>query len=175
MRFLKRSSGLVPCIALAIAGCALGADATLAPNAASSPGGTLALGGGDCPFPMVTSGVLSPINADNSSVFELTRTIPVKIRVTDCVTQQGVNNLAPQISLASIGPAGGAGVNELESSSAADQGTSMRNAGDGQYLFNLSTKNSQFDAGRDLLPGAYELTITSPDFADVVVQFTLRR
>jgi hypothetical protein len=66
-------------------------------------------------------------------------------------------------------------VNEVESSSAADEGTQMRSAGDGQYIFNLSTKRSQFAAGQDLTPGVYRLTISNTDFEDVVVLFTLRR
>ncbi|MGQ0647816.1 MAG: hypothetical protein ACT4P7_09610 [Gemmatimonadaceae bacterium] len=175
MRSLFRSSLLLPCLALTAAGCGADPSGSTAPAAARPDGGVLAIGGGDCPYPATTSGILAPINADNSSVFELRRTIPVKIRVLDCVTQQEINTLQPQIFLASIGPEGGEAVNELVSSSAADEGTVMRSAGNGQYLFNLSTKNSQFDAGRDLAPGTYQLTISAPEFADVVVQFALRR
>jgi len=51
----------------------------------------------------------------------------------------------------------------------------MRSAGDGQYIFNLSTKRSQFNAGQDLTPGVYQLTISSPGtFANVLVQFSIR-
>ena len=123
----------------------------------------------------LTSGVLPPINADNSSVFELTRTIPVKIRAVDCETGQALNTLAPQLSLVAVGSGGDASVNEVVSSSAADEGVQMRSAGDGQYIFNLSTKRSQFAAGQDLTPGLYRLTITSPNFESVVVDFMLRR
>ena len=134
---------------------------------------TLSVGGGGCFFQDLTSGVLQPINADNSSVFNLGRTIPVKIRVTDCVTGAADDALTPQVSLGFIG-AGGQSVNELVSSSAADDGTTLRNAGNGQYIFNLSTKNSQFNVGQDLTVGSYQLTISSPAFADVVVTFALR-
>jgi hypothetical protein len=128
-----------------------------------------------CSLPYLASGILEPINADNSSVFQLGRTIPVKIRITDCVTGAGVNTLAPNVSLALIADGGGP-VNELISSSAADDGTTMRSAGDGQYIFNLSTKRSQFNAGDDLFAGLYQLTISSPgQFADVAVQFVVRR
>ncbi|HEV8149900.1 MAG TPA: hypothetical protein VGP61_06905, partial [Gemmatimonadales bacterium] len=61
---------------------------------------------------------------------------------------------------------------------AADDGTTMRSAGDGQYIFNLSTKRSQFNTGQDLRAGIYQLTISasSPsEFADVVVQFSIRQ
>lgn len=160
---------LMPCLAVVVAACAT--DSPLVPRA-GSPAFTVI--GGGCPFPFVTSGILPPINADNSSSFQLGRTIPVKIGVTDCVTGAGVNTLAPTISLVLLGP-GGSAVNDVASSSAADSGTTMRSAGNGQYIFNLSTKLSQFNAGQDLTPGVYQLTIASPgDFADVVVQFSIR-
>ena len=143
------------------------------PTAPSPKGPSLSVGGGGCAYAYVTSGVLQPINADNSSVFNLGRTIPVKIRVTDCVTGAAANGLAPQLSLGYTGSGGGT-VNELVSSSAADEGTIMRSAGDGQYIYNLSTKNSQFNAGLDLVVGSYQLTISSPDFAEVMVTFVLR-
>lgn len=129
---------------------------------------------GPCSILYLTGGILQPINTDNSSTFQLGRTIPVKIRVSDCVTGEAVNTLAPQISLVNAGT-GGTAVNEIISSSAADEGTTMRSAGDGQYIFNLSTKRSQFNAGEDLTAGVYELTISGGgQFADVVVQFALR-
>ena len=127
-----------------------------------------------CTLPYLTSGILQPVNADNSSSFQLGRTVPLKIRVTDCVSGEGINTLAPTIALTLL-DLGGTPVNEVVSSSAADDGTTMRSAGNGQYIFNLSTKRSQFNAGQDLIPGMYQLTISSPGvFADVVVQFAIR-
>ncbi len=160
---------LLPCFLLLAPACA--SDLPLEPQAPPS----LLIGGGDCPFPYLTSGILEPINADNSSSFNLGRTIPVKIRISDCNGGAGVNTLSPQISLALV-DLGGGPVNELISSSAADEGTTMRSAGNGQYIFNLSTKRSQFNAGEDLRPGVYQLTISSPgEFEDVVVSFSLRQ
>lgn len=173
MRSLSRTLCFVPCLALSVTGCALDADRAVAPNAKNERV-LLAMGGGGCAYLAVTSGILPPINSDNSSVFKLGRTIPVMIRVTDCATQGALNSLAPQISLVSVDANGDVPVNELESSSAADEGTQMRNAGEGKYMFNLSTKNSQFNAGSDLVAGTYRLTISSQDFAPVVVQFVLR-
>ncbi len=168
MRSSTRWLGLVPCVLFLASGCA--SDSTLEPKAIPP---SLVVGGG-CPLPFLTSGILEPIHGDNSSSFQLGRTIPVKIRITDCVTGGAVNTLAPNIALALV-DLGGGPVNDLVSSSAADDGTTMRNAGDGQYIFNLSTKRSQFNAGQDLRPGIYQLTISSPaDFADVVVQFAIR-
>ncbi len=162
-------SRLVPCLAVVVVACAT--DSPVAPRAGSPP---FLIGGGGCSPPSVTSGILQPINADNSSSFQLGRTLPLKIRVTDCVTGAGVNTLAPAISLELV-DLGGVPVNEILSSSAADAGTTMRSAGDGQYIFNLSTKLSQFNAGQDLRPGVYQLTIASPgDFLDVVVRFSIR-
>ncbi len=145
-------------------------DSTLGPQ---GPRPSLLIGPG-CSPAYVTGGILEPINADHSSSFQLGRTIPVKIRVSDCLSGAAVNTLAPMVSLALI-DFGGGPVNELVSSSAADDGTTMRSAGAGQYIFNLSTKRSQFNAGQDLRSGLYQLTISSPgDFTDVVVQFAIR-
>jgi len=156
--------------AAAVAGCA--PDNVVPVLARDTPAFSVIPGG--CAHPAVTTGILPPINADNTSSYQLGRTLPVKIRFTDCVTGEAVNTLTPVISLVLVGDGGGP-VNEVESSSAADDGNTMRSAGDGQYIFNLSTKRSQFNAGQDLTPGVYQLTISSPaSFADVVVQFTIR-
>jgi hypothetical protein len=167
----RSPSSLALLVPLAFAAACTSDMSSVVAPATGRPG--LSVGGGGCAFADVTSGVLPPINADNSSVFQLGRTIPVKIRVTDCLTGAAVDNLAPQVALGFIG-AGGEAVNELVSSSAADVGTAMRNAGDGQYIFNLSTKKSQFNLGQDLTVGSYQLTLSSLAFADVVVTFALR-
>ena len=50
--------------------------------------------------------------------------------------------------------------------------TGMRYSG-GQYIFNLSTKRSQFAGGQDLTAGTYHLWVTGPiDTSDAV--FDLR-
>ncbi len=170
MRSMLRRFRLLPCLLLLAPGCV--AESTLEPQA---PPPSLLFGGGGCALPYVTGGILEPINADNSSSFQLGRTLPVKIRIADCVSGDGVNTLAPVVSLALV-DLGGGPVNELVSSSAADDGTTMRSAGNGQYIFNLSTKRSQFNAGQDLRSGVYELRISSPgEFEDVVVQFAIRQ
>jgi hypothetical protein len=118
-----------------------------------------------------TSGILQPINADGSSKFQLGRVIPVKIAISDC--QAGdVTALRPRVSLRKIG-AGGGGVNEVVSASQADEGDIMRYAG-GVYTYNLSTRLSRFNEGRDLEAGRYELTISEPAISPVVVEFDLR-
>jgi hypothetical protein len=169
MRMSLRALRALPCLVLLGAACAT--DSTQPRETPS-----LVVGGDDCPFPYLTSGILEPINRDSSSTFHLGRTLPVKVRIFECGgSGAGVNTLAPQISLALVDVGGGL-VNEIESSSAADEGTTMRSAGNGQYIFNLSTKRSQFNAGEDLQPGMYQLRISSPGmFEDVVVQFALQQ
>jgi len=149
---------------------------TIAVSATDDDGGTSDTVAGTSTTPVslqyATNGIEQPINADGSSNFKLGRTVPVKIRVTDCHGNP-VATLTPQVALAKVGPGDGT-VNELVSSSAADTGTTMRYAGDSQYIFNLSTKLSQFNAGQDLTAGRYRLTITAPSLAPVVVYFDLR-
>ena len=172
MKSTTRLFSLFPGLVLLAAGCQT--ETALAPQGMPP---ALFTGGGGCSPLYLSSGILEPINADNSSSFQLGRTLPVKIRIWDCATLDGVNTLAPMLSLTRI-DLGGGEVNEIVSSSAADEGTTMRSAGNGQYIFNLSTKRSQFNAGEDLVPGIYELTISMGDpslFTPVVVLFTLRR
>ncbi|MBA2627297.1 MAG: hypothetical protein H0U85_04740 [Gemmatimonadales bacterium] len=141
---------LLPSLAIAAAACS---DTATSTGPASFSFGV----GGLCTA--MTTGVQPPINADGSSNFQNTRTIPVKIRFTDCDgSGNPLNTLTPTLKLEQTGGASGM-VNELVSSSAADDGTTMRLAGDGQYIFNLSTKRSQFNAGQDLVSGRYLLTI----------------
>ena len=175
MRTAHHFSKLLPCLALLAAGCNVDSSSAVAPRVALVNDPALVFGGGGCTYPYVTGGILAPTNADNSSVFELGRTVPLKIRVTDCVTQAAVDGVAPVVELSSLGEDGSLSpVNEVISSSAADQGVTMRPAGNGQYIFNLSTKRSQFSPNSDLTPGRYQVRILG-EFEDVVVQFTLRR
>jgi hypothetical protein len=114
-----------------------------------------------------------PINVDGSSIFKLGQTIPVRLSVYNAAGKP-VDGLAPQIALAMIAPAAG-DVNEVLMSGNADTGTTLRGLGSGAYIFNLSTKRSQFNAGQDLVAGRYRLTISEPSFtAPVIVEFGLR-
>jgi len=177
MRSALSFSKVLPCIALIAAGCSLDSSSPLAPESVRVNDPSFAVGEPGCAYTYVTSGILAPTNADHSSVFELGRTVPLKIRISDCVTQAAVNDATPVVTLSKLGDDGTLDpINEVISSSAADEGVTMRPAGNGQYIFNLSTKRSQFDAGRDLVPGRYEVSILgNGTFEDVVVQFTLRR
>jgi Bacterial Ig domain/Putative pectate lyase-like adhesive domain len=109
------------------------------------------------------SGILPPINADGTGNFKLGSAIPVKITVKDCGGNI-VSTLAPTVSLAKTGPTSGE-VNEPISSSVADTGNTMRwDPTASQYVFNLSTKRSQFNAGQDLPAGRYRLQVSDPTF-----------
>jgi hypothetical protein len=119
-----------------------------------------------------TSGFLQPINMDGSSTFKLGSTIPTKVRVTDC-TGAPVSGLTLEVRLSKLG-ATSAAVNEVASSSAADNGNLMRYDGSGQYIFNLSTKRSQFNAGNDLTAGRYRLEIVGPSIATIATELSLR-
>jgi Putative pectate lyase-like adhesive domain/Bacterial Ig domain/PKD domain len=114
--------------------------------------------------PNTPSGILPPINADGTSNFKLGGTIPVKITVKDC-DGDFVSTLAPTVSLTKTGPSSG-DVNEAISSTAADSGNTMRwDPTANQYVFNLSTKRSQFNGGQDLTAGSYRLRVSDPSFS----------
>ena len=106
------------------------------------------------------SGILQPINATGTpSVFKLGSTVPVKIKVFDC-NGTAVNTLAPTIELKRMDPTPASDVTEAPPAASADAGNTMRWSPDGQqYIFNLSTKRSQFNAGGDLVQGTYSLKI----------------
>jgi len=53
--------------------------------------------------------------------------------------------------------------NEVVSTSTPTTGSTMRWT-DTQYLYNLSTKNSQFNAGAALTAGTYRVTVSDPSF-----------
>ena len=100
------------------------------------------------------------------SGFKLGSTIPVKIQITDC-NGNPVTNLSPQVSLKKMDATPDVAVNETVVSTVPDQGTTMRHAGDGQYIFNLATKA--------LSQGSWRVTVTDPSIAPVSALFDLRK
>ena len=110
-----------------------------------------------------TSGLLQPINAGGRTTFKLGSTIPVKVRATDC-TGAPVAGLDLHVHLSMGGS---------DAQAAASNGDTGMRYTDGQYIFNLSTKRSQFAGGQDLTAGTYHLWVTGPiDTTDAV--FDLR-
>jgi hypothetical protein len=120
-----------------------------------------------------TSGILQPIDAAGTSTFKISSTIPTKVRVIDCAGAS-IGTAVLQVQLTKLGSAS-APVNEVMSSSAADNGDLMRyDTSSQQYIFNLSTKRSQFNAGNDLTAGRYRLQIVGATIPTAVVEFNLR-
>jgi hypothetical protein len=74
------------------------------------------------------------------SVFKSGSTVPLKVIITDC-NNQPVNGLVPRISFNRINPSTPTlGVNEALSTQPNDTNFLMRDAGNGQYIYNLNTK-----------------------------------
>jgi VCBS repeat-containing protein len=85
--------------------------------------------------------LLSPVNADNSSIFKLGSTIPLKINITDC-SGAGVTGLSPDIRMiktSSSAPL--TGVDEGISTQPNDANWVMRDSGNGLYIYNLASKS----------------------------------
>ena len=84
-----------------------------------------------------------PVNrtGQTMSVFKHGSTIPLKVIITDC-NNQPVNGLVPKISFTKVNPSTPAiGVNEGVSTQPNDTNFLMRDAGNGQYIYNLNTKS----------------------------------
>jgi hypothetical protein len=121
------------------------------------------------------SGIRQPINTDGSSTFKLGSTIPVKIQFTDC-DNAVIDSLTPTISLARVDSTPDAEVNEAPPAASADAGNVMRWSVDGQqYIFNLSTKRSQFAGGSDLAQGSYRLRIYIGSTLYETATFSIRK
>lgn len=128
-------------------------------------------GGGDSSAAPATTknspgAFLPPINAGGTrSSFKIGSTIPVKVGVTDC-DGTPVSTLAPRVQLDKVDAVPDGPVNEPQISEAPTNGKEMRWVGGDQfYLYNLSTKNSQFSAdGGELTPGTYRITVTDGSF-----------
>jgi hypothetical protein len=114
-------------------------------------------------------GILQPINYTGPrSSFKIGSTIPVKIKITDCVGTP-ISGLAPQVSLKYVdGTPDGVAVEDFYST-VPDQGTSMRYTGspDYQYIYNLGTK------GRSA--GDYSVTVSDPTIAPVTAGISMKK
>jgi hypothetical protein len=121
------------------------------------------------------SAILQPINFTGArSSFKIGSTIPVKITVTGC-DGLPVTTLAPTVDLKKLDGSAEVAVNEVVSTSTPTSGTTMRWT-DTQYLYNLSTKNSQFNAGASLTQGTYRVIVTDSSFAaPVTADFDMKK
>jgi hypothetical protein len=122
-----------------------------------------------------TSGILQPINLTGPrSSFKIGSTIPVKLRVTDC-SGLSVSGLVLTVHLQKI-DSGAESVNEVVVVSNADTGVFMRyDASATQYIYNLSTKRSQFFDSQDLTNGTYHVWITGPTISQVNAYFDAKK
>ncbi len=122
------------------------------------------------------SAILQPINSSGSrSGFKIGSTIPVKITVTDCGGQV-VSTLTPAVNLQKGDATPDAPINETVQTDSATNGKLMRwDATSAQYIYNLSTKLSQF-TGAQLTPGTYTVSVHDASFvAPVKATFDLRK
>lgn len=122
------------------------------------------------------SAILQPINNGGTrSGFKLGSTIPVKITVTGC-GGAAVNSLTPQVNLEQGDTSPDVAVNEAAVSEVPTNGKLMRwDATAQQYIYNLSSKLSQFTGG-PLPQGTYTVSVNDPSFAGPVkAVFDLRK
>jgi hypothetical protein len=122
------------------------------------------------------SAILQPINSGGTrSGFKIGSTVPVKITVTGC-DGGPVNSLTPSVNLYKADSTADVAVNEANVSEVATNGQQMRwDATGSQYIYNLSTKLSQF-TGAQLTGGTWTVTVNDPTFANPVkASFDLRR
>lgn len=120
------------------------------------------------------SALMQPVNASGTrSVFKLGSTIPLKITVTDCAGQQ-VSTLSPTVALYKLDSTADGSVSEQAVDATPTNGKNMRWA-DTQYIYNLSSKLSQF-TGSALGAGTYRVEISDPSFvAPVTATFDLKK
>lgn len=108
--------------------------------------------------------ILAPINTTGTrSSFKIGSTIPVKIRVAGCDGGQ-VSTLTPAVNLVQGDTTADIEVNEVVVSEVATNGKTMRWSTD-QYIYNLSTKASQFHNGTALPTGTYTVSVSDASFA----------
>ncbi|MCK6552670.1 HYR domain-containing protein, partial [Myxococcota bacterium] len=84
------------------------------------------------------SNVLSPVNANGSSVFKQGSTVPVKFQLTGA--SAGVTDVTARLYVAQVSNGVVGDVTEAVSTASADSGSQFRYS-DGKYIFNLSTKS----------------------------------
>jgi hypothetical protein len=111
------------------------------------------------------SGVLQPINADGSSVFELGRTVPVKFKLMG--DSAGISDAEARLYLSKVSDNVAGTEEEALSTAAATDGNLFRyDPTEDQYLVNLSTQS--------LTQGTYQLRIDLGDEEKRTVYISLK-
>jgi|GEM_PF-6984185 len=125
--------------------------------------------GDACDVCYIFSDFGQPINADNSSIFKAGRTVPVKIKVTDC-SNVSVSSATLQINIGKISDEVLGKIEEIsidDSGKSNSSGTLFRyDEEEKQYIYNLSTKG--------MTVGTYLITATSENGQSSSVMFSLR-
>lgn len=112
------------------------------------------------------SGILQPINADNSSIFKAGSTVPVKFKLADYANLT-VANVTATLSVTKRSDAVNGSVLETEQLLNASSGNLFKyDATSGQYQYNLSTKG--------WTAGTYMIKISLNDVQSYTVQISLR-
>lgn len=131
-----------------------------------------------------THGFLQPVNMTGTrSAFKIGSTVPLKVEVTDCAGAP-VSTLHPDVDLKKVDSTVETSVNEVVSSSSADTSDAMRwdpTTDPPRYMYNLSTKRSQFCletspmcSGPALTQGTYQVKVSDQSFAPVIALIELR-
>jgi hypothetical protein len=110
-------------------------------------------------------GLQQPVNPDGSSIFKLGSTIPVKFTLTDAALAT-VGSAVAHLTLAKLSNNVEGTFAEAVSTSSATTGSLFRLAGDGKYLFNLSTNG--------LSTGTWSLKVSLDDGTEYVTHVSLR-
>ena len=128
---------------------------------------------GSTTFSNVTSQILDPLR--NDANYKIGSSLPVKITVVDCANR-AVTNLTPTVSLTKLSAqVDGDPTLPAETTAAPTNGKTMLWNGE-QYIYVLSTKNSQFvSGGGALTQGAYRLTVSGDGITSRTVNFELRK
>lgn len=106
---------------------------------------------------------------DRKAVLNLGSTVPVKVTVRDC-SGGIVTDLEPRVSMVLVSGGNERPVNVA--SAANNTGDVVRVAG-GQYIYNLSLKNSRFADGGALVAGTYRIRVSDPSFISGPVEVTV--
>ncbi len=121
------------------------------------------------------SAIMEPINTTGTrSSFKIGSTIPVKITVLGCDGQQ-VTSLTPAVNLEMKDTTADVAVNEGSITEVATNGKLMRWSTD-KYIYNLSSKASQFHDGAALPQGTWTVSVNDGSFqAPVKAAFDARK
>ena len=89
--------------------------------------------------PFVSVGIEQPVNRDDSSVFKLGSTVPLKFSLYDA-KGLAVGSVQPRLTLAKLSNKATGKVLEAADTSAPSTGSLFRYLGGGKYIFNLGSK-----------------------------------